>query len=170
MGIEHLLGPPLPLQSILLLLFSREEKAVERWRAAAMGGEGAASKGGRGGVAKCGARGVAAKKGERGGGNRVFCGRTETMSQMTSDVASNGPQPFFHIHAPKINFGQHFLGYYMPFSHLTPTKKGSLWEKPKTRRGRLLAQYRMRKSWTKRSETWKLFTSKCKEIEKRCFG
>jgi hypothetical protein len=29
---------------------------VERWRAAAMGGEGVASKGGRGGTAKCGAR------------------------------------------------------------------------------------------------------------------
>jgi hypothetical protein len=41
---------------------------VERWRAAAMGGEGVASKGGRGGTAKCGARrGVATKKGEKGG-------------------------------------------------------------------------------------------------------
>jgi hypothetical protein len=83
MGIEHLLGPPLPLQSILLLLFSREEKAVERWRATAMGGEGAASKGGRGGVAKCGARGVAAKKGERGGGNRVFLG--ENRNDVSDD-------------------------------------------------------------------------------------
>jgi hypothetical protein len=24
--------------------------------------------------------------------------------QMTSDAASNGPQPFSHIHSPKINF------------------------------------------------------------------
>jgi hypothetical protein len=46
---------------------------MERWRAAAMGGEGAATKGGRGGAAKCGERGVAAKKGEKGGGGtRVF--------------------------------------------------------------------------------------------------
>jgi hypothetical protein len=29
-----------------------------------------------------------------------------------SDLASNGPQPFFHIHAPKINLWQHFLAYY----------------------------------------------------------
>jgi hypothetical protein len=27
---------------------------------------------------------------------------------MTSDVASNGPQPFSHIHAPKINFWSTF--------------------------------------------------------------
>jgi hypothetical protein len=31
------------------------------------------------------------------------------MPQMTSDVASNGPQPFFHIHAPKINFWSTFF-------------------------------------------------------------
>jgi hypothetical protein len=41
---------------------------VERWRAAAMKGEGRPAKGGRGGTTKCGARrGVAAKKGEKGG-------------------------------------------------------------------------------------------------------
>jgi hypothetical protein len=27
-----------------------------------------------------------------------------------SDLASNGPQPFSHIHAPKINLWQHFFG------------------------------------------------------------
>jgi hypothetical protein len=42
---------------------------VERWRAAVIGGEGAASKGGRGGAAKCGARGVVPRKGKKGGGH-----------------------------------------------------------------------------------------------------
>jgi hypothetical protein len=42
-------------------------------------------------------------RGERGA-PRVFCERKETTPQMTSDLASNGPQPFSHIHAPKINF------------------------------------------------------------------
>jgi hypothetical protein len=32
--------------------------------------------------------------------------------QMSLDFASNGPQLFPHIHAPKINLWQHFLGYY----------------------------------------------------------
>jgi hypothetical protein len=91
-----------------------------------MGGEGAARKGGGEGRPRKGEGSGGQERGTGGGAIGFFCGRIETMSQMTSDVASNGPQPFFHIHAPKINFGQHFLGYYMPFSHLTPTKKGSL--------------------------------------------
>jgi hypothetical protein len=43
---------------------------------------------------------------ERGMGGHLgfFCGRKETTHQMTSDLASNGPQPFSHIHAPKVNF------------------------------------------------------------------
>jgi hypothetical protein len=58
--------------------------------------------------------------GKRGGGGGqerekggrplgLFCGRTETTPQMTSDVASNSPQPFSHIHAPKNNFWSIFF-------------------------------------------------------------
>jgi hypothetical protein len=46
------------------------------------------------------------------------------MSQMTSDVASNGPQPFFHIHAPKINFGQHFFGILHALQPLDTNQEG----------------------------------------------
>jgi hypothetical protein len=46
---------------------------VERWRAAAMGGEGAASKGEGEGRPSVGKGGVVAKKGEKGGAaTRVF--------------------------------------------------------------------------------------------------
>jgi hypothetical protein len=42
------------------------------------------------------------------------------MPQMTSDAASNGPQPFSHIHSPKINFWVNiFLGYYRSGTHRT---------------------------------------------------
>jgi hypothetical protein len=34
--------------------------------------------------------------------------RSDTIDD--SDLASNGPQPFSHIHAPKINLWQHFFG------------------------------------------------------------
>jgi hypothetical protein len=68
-----------------------------------MGGEGAASQGKK--------RGVAAKRGgrEKGWPPRVLWEK-ETMPQMTSDFASNGPQPFSLIHAPKINFWSTFFG------------------------------------------------------------
>jgi hypothetical protein len=33
----------------------------------------------------------------------------ETTPQMSLDFASNGPQLFPHIHAPKINLWQHFF-------------------------------------------------------------
>jgi hypothetical protein len=73
---------------------------VEMWRAACMGGEGAASQGeGEG----------RPSKGKGGRPLGFFCGRTETTPQMTSDVASNGPQPFSHIHAPMINFWSTFF-------------------------------------------------------------
>jgi hypothetical protein len=56
---------------------------------------------------------VAAKKGKGVATKGLFCGRKEVTPQMTSDAASNGPQPFSHIHSPKINFWVNiFLGYY----------------------------------------------------------
>jgi hypothetical protein len=71
------------------------------------------------GSSREGREGVVRKGKRKGGGHLGFCGRKETMTQMTSDLASNGPQPFSHIHAPKINFWQHFLGYYSrPLSRL----------------------------------------------------
>jgi hypothetical protein len=41
-----------------------------------------------------------------------------------SDLASNSPQPFSHIHAPKINLWQHFFGILHSCFHKTP---GCLW-------------------------------------------
>jgi hypothetical protein len=113
MGIEHLLGPlflfnptcSFPSQSLLrggdLEGGGRSGEGGGRLQ---WGGEGAARKkrGGRGG-----------QEGGKGGAPRVFCERKETTPQMTSDLASNGPQPFSHIHTPKINFWSTiFLGYY----------------------------------------------------------
>jgi hypothetical protein len=53
---------------------------------------------------------------------------------------------------------------------LDTNQEGLSLREAETRRGRLPAQHRRRKRWTKRSETWRLFISKCKEKEKRCFG
>ena len=55
-----------------------------------MGGEGAANQGEKGGK-------------EKGWPPRVLWEK-ETTPRMTFDFASNGPQPFSHIHSPKINF------------------------------------------------------------------
>jgi hypothetical protein len=128
MGIEHLLGP--------LFLFnpscsfpsrcllhggdlegggsSREDRGRLQW-----GGEGAARKGegrprkgeGRGGQER-----------GKGGPPRVSLREKRNDASDDSDLASNGPQPFSHIHAPKINFWQHFLGYYTlpPLKRIRP--------------------------------------------------
>jgi hypothetical protein len=53
-------------------------------------------------------------KGKGGRGGQVWEGGKgwrEKRSDATddSDLASNGPQPFSHIHAPKINLWQHFF-------------------------------------------------------------
>jgi hypothetical protein len=60
----------------------------------------------RGGVQEKKEGGVA-RKGKKGA-HRFFCERKETTPQITSDLASNGSQPFSHIHAPKINFWSFF--------------------------------------------------------------
>jgi hypothetical protein len=56
-------------------------------------------------------KGVAAKKGEKGGraATRVSLREKRNDASDDSDLASNGPQPFSHIHAPKINLWQHFF-------------------------------------------------------------
>jgi hypothetical protein len=71
-----------------------------------MGGEGQPAKGKGGGAAKCwGKRGVEAKKGQKGERATTRVSLREKRNDATddSDLASNGPQPFSHIHAPKIN-------------------------------------------------------------------
>jgi hypothetical protein len=45
-----------------------------------------------------------------------------------SDLASNGPQPFSHIHAPKINLWQHFLEYYINFALMELLRTGILFK------------------------------------------
>ena len=65
------------------------------------GGEGAAL--GRRGKGRLG-------RGKERGGHLGLCGRKETTPQMAFDFASNGPQPFSHIHAMKINFWSTFFG------------------------------------------------------------
>jgi hypothetical protein len=69
-------------------------------------------------------RGVAAKRGggerEKGWPPRVLWEK-ETMPQMTSDFASNGPQPFPSSTHRRSTFGQHFFG----ILHSTPLKKNS---------------------------------------------
>jgi hypothetical protein len=57
-----------------------------------------------------GGEGRGGQEGEKERGDHLgFCGRKETMPQMNSDFASNGPQPFSHIHATKINFWSTFF-------------------------------------------------------------
>ena len=48
------------------------------------------------------------EKGKKGATTRVLWEK-ETTPQMSLDFASNGPQLFPHIHAPKINLWQHFF-------------------------------------------------------------
>jgi hypothetical protein len=76
---------------------------------------GAASQGGkgRGGQAKGekGGRPSQGAKKEKGWPPRILW-ENETMPQMTSDFASNGPQPFPSSTHRKSTFGQIFLGYY----------------------------------------------------------
>jgi hypothetical protein len=66
---------------------------------------------GRGGQV-WGERGVAAKKGQKGerATTRVSLREKRNDAKDDSDLASNSPQPFSDIHAPKINLWQHFFG------------------------------------------------------------
>jgi hypothetical protein len=58
----------------------------------------------------------------------------------------------------------------LPCSHWTETRRHSPCEKLRAKRERLLAQHLRRRSWTRRSGTWNLFTNRCKRRGKRCFG
>jgi hypothetical protein len=71
-----------------------------------MGGEGRPAKGkGRGGQVWEGKKGVAAKKGQKGerATTRVSLREKRNDATYDSNLASNDPQSFSHIHAPKIN-------------------------------------------------------------------
>jgi hypothetical protein len=78
---------------------------------------------GRGRPAKGEKKGVAAKRGgrEKRGGHLGFLWETETTPQMTSNFASNDPQPFPSSTQRRSTFGQHFFG----ILHSTPLKKNS---------------------------------------------
>jgi hypothetical protein len=56
------------------------------------------------------ADGAANWGGGMGGGGQEGAKGTRSDATDDSDLASNGPQPFSHIHAPKINLWQLFLG------------------------------------------------------------
>jgi hypothetical protein len=49
------------------------------------------------------------RKGKNSGATTRVLWKKETTPQMSLDFASNGPQLFSHIHAPKINLWQHFF-------------------------------------------------------------
>jgi hypothetical protein len=79
-----------------------------------MGGEGDQPRGkgeGRPSVGGGGRKGGAAKKGQKGEKATTRVSLREKRNDATddSDLASNGPQPFFDIHAPKINLLQQFF-------------------------------------------------------------
>jgi hypothetical protein len=87
-----------------------------------MGGEGGQPRGkGEGWPSVWGEKGGAAKKGQKGERvtTRVSLREKRNDTIDDSDLASNGPQPFSHIHAPKINLWQHFFG----ILQSTPLKK-----------------------------------------------
>jgi hypothetical protein len=78
-----------------------------------MGGEGGQPRGkGKGRPSVWGEKGGAAKNGQKGERVTTRVSLREKRNDATddSDLASNGPQPFSHIHAPKINLWQHFFG------------------------------------------------------------
>jgi hypothetical protein len=56
------------------------------------------------------------RKGKNRGATTRVLWEKETTPQMSLDFASNGPQLFPHIHAPKINLWQHFFWDITPFS------------------------------------------------------
>jgi hypothetical protein len=89
-----------------------------------MGREGQPAKGEKGGAAKPREKGGGWQpregKREKGWPPRVLWEK-ETTPQMTSDIASNGPQPFPSSTHRKSTFGQQFFG----ILHSTPLKKNS---------------------------------------------
>jgi hypothetical protein len=93
----------------------REEEKKERITSNTLLCKLGITKGKGGGVDKCvgGERG-GNQEGAKGGKVTTKVSWREKRNDAIddSDLASNGPQPFSHIHAPKINLWQHFLGYY----------------------------------------------------------
>jgi hypothetical protein len=86
----------------------------------------AASQGEGGGAAKCGSGkgGGGGQEGAKGGEKattRVSLREKRNDATDDSDLAFNSPQPFSHIHAPKIKLWKHFFG----ILHSTPLKKNS---------------------------------------------
>jgi hypothetical protein len=79
----------------------------KQWRAAAIGGEGAASQEKK-------EEGVAAKNGEKGGGWPLgfLCGRKETTPQMTLTWHPTGQNHFPTSTHQRSTFGNVFWGYY----------------------------------------------------------
>jgi hypothetical protein len=75
-----------------------------------MRGEGAASKMEGEGRPSVGKGGGGQERGKGGrAATRVSLREKRNYASDDSDLASNGPQPFSHIHAPKINLWQHFF-------------------------------------------------------------
>jgi hypothetical protein len=69
-------------------------------------------KGERGGQVWEGGKGWRPSRGKRGKRPPLGFSLRDQRCDATddSDLASNGPQPFSYIHAPKINLWQHFFG------------------------------------------------------------
>jgi hypothetical protein len=86
------------------------------WSAQGESGEGRPSVGG-------GGKGWRPSRGKTGQKATTRVSLREKRSDTTddSDLASNGPQPFSHIHTPKITFGNIYFG----ILHSTPLKKNS---------------------------------------------
>jgi hypothetical protein len=124
-GVKHLLDPLFLFnstcssssRSLLRRGRSREEEAME---GDCNGRRGSTSQGGKGrGSQAMGKGGVAAKRGRKKGWPPRVLWEKETTPQMTSDFASNGPQPFPSSMHRTSTFGQHFFG----ILHSTPLKR-----------------------------------------------
>jgi hypothetical protein len=85
---------------------------------AAIGGEGRPAKGKK-------RRGWQPRMGEKGGrvATRVSLREKRNDASDDSDLASNGPKSFSHIHAPKINLWQRFLGILQGNSSPSPSMR-----------------------------------------------
>jgi hypothetical protein len=79
-----------------------------------MGGEGGQPRGEGKGRPSVGGRKGGDQEGAKGekATTRVSLWEKRNDATDDSDLACNGPQPFSHIHAPKINLWQLFLRYY----------------------------------------------------------
>jgi hypothetical protein len=90
-----------------------------------MGGEDGQpkGKGGRGGQVWEGGKGWRPSRGKRGKRLPLGFSLQEKRSDASddSDLASNSPQPFSHIHALKINLWQHFFWDITPMSLTIPS-------------------------------------------------